>query len=164
MPREIRLSRGLVAVVDEKDFASLSACRWMAMPRDQTGAKYYASRAAGRKTIYMHRHILGAAVGQEVDHIDGDGLNNCRSNLRLCDHRLNCVNRRGYNPLSGFRGVYATPLATRWVAKISDGHRKLTHLGTFSSKEEAAVAYDRAASSLYGQFAVLNFPDERNVT
>ena len=108
----------------------------------------------------MHRFLLGLAMGDRrmVDHIDGDGLNNRRENLRVCTASQNagnsvlpCDNR------SGFKGVL--PRRLRWRAEIKIARRSI-FLGSFDSPDEAAHAYDAAAREFYGDFACVNFPRE----
>jgi hypothetical protein len=105
----------------------------------------------------MHRLILAAAAGQWVDHIDGDGLNNRRANLRICDPNQNAANSRRVPNTIGYRGVWRT-IYGRYYASITSKGRAV-RLGSFSTAIEAAVAYDEAAKELHGEFATLNFPE-----
>lgn len=104
----------------------------------------------------MHRAILGASLGEEVDHRDGDGLNNIRRNLRACTHGRNTQNqRRPVHNTSGFKGV--SQKGNRWRAYIKfNGVQH--HLGTYDSAIHAAKVYDRSAQRLFGHFSRLNFP------
>lgn len=158
---EVPLTRGRRALIDECDGNHVLAHRWIARPVEQIrGENWYAFRTArspcGRKiTLYLHRVVLNAGPGSLVDHIDGDGLNCRRANLRFATRALNNVNRGFYEPASGYRGVYWS--RGRWSARISvGGHFK--SLGSFGEPEEAARAYDRAAAATFGEFARLNFP------
>ncbi len=106
----------------------------------------------------MHRVIKGAKAGQSVDHVNGNGLDNRRSNLRLCAHAENLRNRKIHkNNKSGFKGVRKRKESSLWRAEIRSNH-KFYFLGNFHSAEEAAHAYDAAALKLHGEFARLNFP------
>jgi hypothetical protein len=159
--RLIPLTRGLFATVDASDYPMLNAHSWCAAHRRNT---YYAVRFLGtgpaRITILMHRAILELAPGRvpEVDHIDGDGLNNVRTNLRVATHAQNIHNaRRRSDNVSGYRGVSRDSFNRKWRAAIMlDG--KLYQLGRFAEIDDAARAYDAAARRLHGEFARLNFP------
>jgi hypothetical protein len=161
--RQIPLSKGHIALVDDEDYDVLSRFNWCANER-YTGTVYAQTTIrgdSGRKTtLSMHRFLMNPPGKCVVDHIDGDGLNNIRSNLRICEHQDNCANR-SHNPhsKSGFFGVYKNDYAGhvgRYMAKIYDGKR-LIHLGMFDTPEEAAHARDRAAKKIHGTFARLNF-------
>lgn len=108
--------------------------------------------------IKMHREILGVPEGVQVDHRDGNGLNNQRYNLRQATHVQNGGNRRKFKGQSKFKGVRApqTP-KNGWRATIREGD-KAVNLGTHETEEEAARAYDRAAKEKWGDYARLNFP------
>ena len=129
------------------------------MPNDRGG---YAYRQEKRKTVYMHHQIMGKRPGEQIDHKDGNGLNNQRDNLRRCTQGQNFANRRRLpkSRAGKFRGVYQDgPHASRgqWWAQIKvDGRSR--RLGTFLSPEDAARAYDAAALEAWGEFASLNFP------
>lgn len=151
--KEIALTKGLTAVVDDGDFEALSAWKWTAF-RD--GKRFYAVRREGRRRILMHREIMRPRGGREIDHIDGNGLNNVRSNLRIVGRRRNAQNRRVVRGDIPFQGV-SKPAGRRYRAMISDGCRNV-HLGYFDTAEDAARAYDEAALRLFGKHARLNFP------
>jgi hypothetical protein len=153
----IPLPHGLFTIVDAED-----------APRVTTGHKWhldadgYAVRGGGRaKTLNekLHRVILNAPKGSEVDHINGDKLDNRKCNLRFVTHQQNCAGapKRRSNT-SGYKGVTWEPRATAWRVYIRiDG--KQVHLGHFKDLEEAARAYDAAAVEAWGEFAHRNFPD-----
>lgn len=149
--REIPLTKGYVALVDAADFDWLRGFSWQVHERPHT---QYATGRVGGRMERMHRVILGAGSGVIVDHIDGNGLNNTRANLRFCTAAENARNMGCKNP-AGLKGV--RPRQDKWRAAIwLDGRQR--SLGTFASVEEAARAYDAAAVSAYGDFARLNFP------
>lgn len=152
---EIRLTQGKVALIDDCD-SELASLRWYAAKR---GNAFYAvrhkPRELGHGIVYLHRLVLGATAGLEVDHINGDGLDCRRTNLRLATPSENRRNQRRANA-SGFKGVHWNPSNRGWVASIKV-HKKVHHLGTFSDAAEAARAYDAAAIRLHGEFARLNF-------
>lgn len=140
-------------IVDARDFKALSKFKWYAQKGRKT---FYAARnisLGGRKhkIVFAHQHIAGTHPG-ETDHIDGDGLNNRRSNLCSATKSQNRLNASSKLLKKGFRGVSIHPnfakLKKPWMAKISiDGRR--VHLGYFQSPKEAAAAYDVAASGRY---------------
>lgn len=142
------------AKVDDVDFERVSARNWYAVSRD--GLVY--AESAQSPQIMMHRFILGAPSGGVViDHINGDPLDNRRSNLRICSQRDNARNcRRGKNNKSGFKGVSWKADIGKWRARIMVDRKEIS-LGAFNSAEEAAKAYDAAAVQYFGQFARLNF-------
>lgn len=166
MSVEIQLTQGKVAVVDDCD-ADLAALKWCAH-RPAHQRSWYAVRGyrlpGGRQvTERLHRVVWarahpGAPAPAEVDHADGDGLNCRRSNIRAAEHRSNLKNQRlRRDNSSGFKGVSWSKALGRWAAYIrADGRRKF--LGAYAAKEEAAMAYDRAARQLHAEFAALNFP------
>lgn len=159
---ELPLTRGFTALVSAEDRELVEGRKWQAFTTHP--GKTYAIRhdyvGDGRyRTVYLHRLILGAAKGEIADHINGNSLDNRRENLRLADASLNCVNKRHYKPASGFRGVYATPYG-RWRAVLWF-RRKQYSGGTHERPEDAAAAYDRLAIEHFGDFAVLNFPEQK---
>lgn len=151
--RELQLPSGLVALVDEDDFESvLAAGPWHAK-RDGPRTTYVVKTPKPRVQIYLHHFLTN---WPETDHINGDGLDNRRSNLRQVTHRQNMANQRlRRDSKSGYKGVNRS--RSRWQAGIKVDYRQ-RHLGTFETAEEAARAYDAAAIAAWGEFARLNFP------
>jgi hypothetical protein len=150
------LTRGFETLIDDEDSVRLSEFRFNAM---LCMGKFYA--ASNRlKRIYgsklLHRVILEAPEGMCVDHINGDTLDNRRSNLRLATHKQNMQNRKKHNCKNPYKGVYEKR-SGRYTAMIFD-NSKLKYLGVFDSAEEAAKVYDARASIIFGEFARLNFP------
>ena len=154
MTREIQLTRGMVALVDDVDFERAVCFEWSAAKR---GAQlWYAKRSASprphRSWEYLHRFILGVVdPSVRVDHKNNDGLDNRRLNLRVASHGQNCQNSRPRSS-SGFKGVDWHSGDGRWRARCGG-----VHIGEFDSAEEAAVAYDRVALEVYGKDAFVNF-------
>lgn len=150
---------GLYAIVDDEDHARISRHDWWADVRKRTTYAYRTIRVNGRRTsLRMHREVLRRCRG-EVDHVNGDGLDNRRSNLRTATRKQNAHNSRG-NGIS-YKGVTFQPRLKRypWQARIaSDGEQM--HIGYYASSIEAARAYDRAARYHFGEYACLNFPND----
>jgi hypothetical protein len=164
--REIPLTQGQVAIVDDADYDALSTYRWCAHRDRMT---FYADRHAslpdgGRTTVRMHRQILGVAPGVEVDHENGNGLDNRRENIRICTHQENQWNANKWaRATSRFKGVSWEKSRRRWVAairlrgKAQRGRPRAVWLGRFTDEESAARAYDAAARKHFGDFAACNF-------
>lgn len=158
MTREVSLSRGLVALVDDADFERVTSIgKWYADPSSKT---YYARRNYWRNgrcmSLRMHHVVSGLSY---VDHANGNGLDNRRANLRPATDSQNAMNRglRSDNR-SGFKGVSWSRARDRWVVEIQE-HGVSHHLGIFTDLIEAAHAYDAAALTYFGEFARLNFPE-----
>ncbi|MDP3066624.1 MAG: HNH endonuclease, partial [Methanobacteriaceae archaeon] len=135
MVKKIELTQGKVALIDDEDYDWLSQWKWCARKGKHT---YYATRNVylgifdGKektKTIWMHRLVAGTREGFVTDHVDGDGLNNQRENLRECSNRQNMQNQRK-SGTSRFPGIYWNKVAKKWIAQIRvNGKRKF--LGYF---------------------------------
>jgi hypothetical protein len=154
--RKIKLPLGQYAIVDADDYEKLAKDDWYSMEKSCKG-KYYAGRIGGGKIASMHRVIMNAPAGVCVDHIDGNGLNNRKSNLRLASSSQNNCNRKAFsNRSSKYKGVSRAKGRTKWRASICYQGLK-ENLGYFKNEEDAARAYDKAAKECQGEFANLNF-------
>ena len=154
---EIPLSQGKVAIVDLADYPLVSGKKWTA---HNGNGRWYAFRNIPdhKGTELMHRVIMGAKKGEQIDHQDCDGLNNRRANLRFSNQSQNLANQRlRSNNTSGFKGVCWDKTTTKWKATFKS-KRKQHHIGLFEKVEDAAKAYDLYALEEWGQFARLNFP------
>jgi hypothetical protein len=150
--REISLSRGLIAQIDDTDSELVNRYAWFA--EDYRGK--FRARATGTK-IYMHRLIMGDPPdGHEIDHINGDALDNRRSNLRFCTRSQNAQNRgkRKGTTQSLYKGI--TRNKKGWQARITVDGKRIS-LGLFKNELEAALAYDTKAKELFGEYAKCNF-------
>jgi hypothetical protein len=157
---KVPLSQGKVALIDDEDAPRVLQHKWTYTRVNQRRAYAQTKIRVGAKqrTLYMHRLILDAPAGELVDHINGNGLDNRRENLRLATVAQNTRNsRQRRGSAAGYKGVRRR--GDKWQARIAVNSKQI-HLGVFSSKEEAAQAYDTAAREHFGEFAVLNFPAE----
>lgn len=159
--KTIPLSRGLEAIVDDSDYEWLAQWKWC-VTSPKPGRFYVVRRlpneACGKrgKIQQMHRLLSGAEPGELVDHVNGDSLDNRRSNLRKCSAPQNTSNRsRTRRSTSGFKGCYWSKLERKWKASIGVSGRVI-NLGTYPAKISAAIAYNIAAVQLHGEFARLN--------
>ncbi len=153
--KEISLTRGVSAVVDDDDYEKLSQYNWQARVQTYTGL-FRAKRTGKEKEVDMARQIMNCPDGLEVDHINGDLLDNRKCNLRICTHQENMRNRRlQKNNTTGYRGVSYASRDGIYTAQIYL-NRKCIRLGRFKTPDAAAIAYNDAAKIHYGEFAKLN--------
>ena len=155
-PLLIELTYGKYAIVDAQDYDRLKRYNWCALKGAQT---FYAKTFhLSGAILSMHRLILNAPKGLFVDHIDHNGLNNRKSNLRLCTNQQNLRNKLPRPGCSSkYKGVSWSKARSKFRANIYL-NRKAIHLGYFDSEIAAARAYDKKARELFGEFAFLNFP------
>jgi len=169
MVKEIPLTQGQVAMVDDEDYERVSEFKWYAH-WDLRGRTYTARRGKlvsesedGKLGhIFLHRFVMDVPKGAEIDHRDHDTLNDQKSNLRICTHSQNNMNKLKWKGCSSrFKGVSWKKERLKWRAQIQKDNKQ-HHLGYFNSEEESALAYNKAASKIFGDFAVLNdVPDAR---
>lgn len=155
--KEISLTQSKVALVDAEDCEWLNQWKWCA--NLQHGI-FYATRHiyknGKRKSIYMHREIIKLLDNMFIDHINRNGLDNRKSNLRICNKSQNAMNReRQINNKSGYKGVCWGKQCKKWRAYINI-NKKPTSIGLFKTKEDAALAYNETAIKYHGRFAKLN--------
>lgn len=148
--KSINLTKNFVAHIDDEDEWVLAGRKWVA---SFSGRKWYVVRGKGKTREYLHRLIVGAGKGVVVDHIDGDTMNNTRSNLRICSKQQNSWNSKKRESFSGFKGV--AQHKDRWTARLTINGKNL-YLGLFDNKQDAAISYNEAAKRHFGAFARLN--------
>ena len=150
--KQIPLTQNKFALVDDKDYEYLSKFTWQCN-------KGYARRSWRENGIVknqlMHREILKAPVGRQVDHVNGNRLDNRRSNLRLCTAQGNNRNVNSRIGISGYKGVQWYSKIKKWSAVITVNY-KHKYLGSFDDPKDAAKAYNKAAIEHFGEFAKIN--------
>lgn len=150
----VPLTRGYVAVISAADVPLVEGFNWTAAPDGRTVYAYRMVMRDDRKQrmLYMHRAVTRAQPGMLVDHIDGDGLNNTRANLRLVGHRENAMNKKTpATSQSGLKGATFNKRQGRWKSAIVTRGRQI-YLGYFDTKEEAHAAYVKASAEIHGIF------------
>lgn len=162
----IPLTQGFEAIVDNTDKTWLTQWSWCILHGYAARSKTLMNNEGKRvhRTLYMHREIMAPLPGFDVDHINGNRLDNRRENLRICTHQQNLFNSKlSAANKSGYRGVSWDTNNRRWVVQIRL-NGKPYYIGAFRDKHEAARAYNEHALKFRGEFAVLNtiWPDDLN--
>lgn len=166
--KHIELSRGLFAIVDDADFEYINQWKWFAKSNGKFKNGFYAARSVHFKneqgknsgrTVFMHRVILGidgvSHKIHEADHVNHNGLDNRKCNLRLADRSKNCSNKRKKeNTVTAFKGV-SVQKNGRFNAHIKHKQKNIS-IGSFDTPVQAAMAYDLKAKELFGEFANTN--------
>ena len=151
----IKLTQGFSTKVDDEDFEVLNKYKWTI--RRYKGSGYAVRKdGAGGQNIYMARVIIDAVAGDIVDHINRNPLDNRRINLRTVTRSENGINRAIHkNNTSGYRGVSFDKTSQRWIVHVTKDNKRI-NVGPFKDKDEAALAYNKAAETHHGEYAVLN--------
>lgn len=162
----MELTKGKFCLIDQESVDIISEHNWHCTALHGSSLYYAATnvrKGDRQKQVLMHRLIMGCRAGQEVDHIDGNGLNNQRSNLRLATHQQNLFNqKKRAGGTSSYKGVSWCKRSEKWLSQIMI-NKKTKFLGYFADELSAAVAYDTAAIALFGEFARKNFSDSVNL-
>lgn len=159
MARIIPLTKKQVAIVDDEDFDRVNQYKWYAHKGSRNQC-WYAARTTRkllgpRKIEWLHRFIMQPKDDEQVDHINGNGLDCRKSNMRRCNVTQNIHNRPAHRDAStGYKGII--PKNKKWMAQIQVNKHRLI-IGYFDSPLEAALAYDEKARELLGEFAHTNF-------
>jgi|ERR1041385_1354742 hypothetical protein len=146
----------LQAMVDDEDYDRVSKYAWWLAVN---GRYVLSSWKINGRYLYLHQFVMNTT--ERWDHKDGNGLNNCKENLRPCTHSQNLHN---VGPRKGkkYKGVYWSRQNKAWLVQITKD-RKWIYGGSYSTEEAAARAYDRLAKKYHGEFAHLNFPEEGSI-
>lgn len=163
--KEIQLTQGKVALVDDEDYDYLSQWKWYAHKTSPKAHTFYAVRTKRKDEdinhgrVYMHREILRCKLEQPCDHKDNNGLNNQKHNLRACSVSQNRANQqKGARNSSQYKGVCYFKnrgYGNAWIAYIQ-ANKKRYNLGYYKNETEAAIAYNNKAIEIHGEFAKLN--------
>ncbi len=146
------LTKGSIAIVDPDDLEILSETNWCCC---NIGGFLRAQRCRNGKKEYMHRIIMDAKNGKIVDHINHDTLDNRRYNLRICNKSQSQWNKKAQGGTSKHKGVCWSKRVEKWIVSIGYKNKRI-HIGYFCNEEEAAIAYNKEAIRLHGEFAFLN--------
>ena len=158
MSRRLRLSKGQTTLIDDEDYPLLTRYKWHLTANGAVQGSIPTGRR-GSKHILMHRMIMNAPPNVQVDHKNGDRLDNRKENLRLCNNAENNRNvglRKKKGRTSPYKGVSWCKNTNKWRAGITLNYRWI-HLGRFIDPKEAALAYDNAAMLYFGEFSRTNF-------
>lgn len=158
--KEIPLGGGLLAVVDDCDWDAVKMHHWYAY-KGRRGTMYVATKLPGNACVALHRFILRPAPNQQVDHIDRNGLDCRRKNLRVCSASQNQANKVSRSDCKNpYKGITFNKKRHRWVAQITKDYKNY-NLGMYTTAVDAACAYDDAAVEMFGDFARINFPERK---
>lgn len=157
--KEIQLTQGQVALVDDWNYEDVNQWKWYAMWDKHTKSFYamrHTSKSSGAKPVLMHSYIAKTPKGMKTDHINHKTLDNQEANLRVCTNSQNLMSRgKQSNNTSGYKGVSNN--RGKWRAQIRT-NGKVKFLGYWDTPEDAAIAYDVASRLIHGEYGFQNFP------
>lgn len=139
------------AIVDDEDYDWFTQWDWYA--NELRPGKFYVRRSASME--YLHREVICVPKGKQVDHINGNPLDNRKANLRLCNNEQNNSNKKKYPGKNNYKGTHLHKKSKKWLAKIKVKNKDI-YLGSFDNEIDAAKAYNAAAIKYRGEFAYLN--------
>ena len=154
----IKLTQDKYAIIDDEDFKLVDQYKWHVL---KTSVNNYAATNAGgrknRKYILMHKLILDYFGFSDIDHINGNALDNRKQNLRICSRQQNIRNKKKCNKIcsSQYKGVWFRKDTQKWSSEITVDYKKIC-LGCFVNEVDAAKAYNEVAREYFGKFAKLN--------
>lgn len=151
------LSYDKFTMIDDEDFEYFNQFRWY------YDIGNYAYRRIKTKKIWLHRALMKSSKDFVIDHIDGNGLNNQKSNLRICTHQQNIMNRNKNIGNNKYRGIYTYPYnPNRWCVSLKRriNNKIIRYRGSTTSEESAILLYNQKAKEFYGEFAKLNIIKE----
>lgn len=152
--RKIELTQGRYTLVNDEDYEYLNQWKWCVNSCNMVLRG--TSKNGKQKSILMHRVIMQPPSDLQIDHKNGNRLDNRRNNLRICTQSQNCMNRKATTKgISGYKGVTQYIDGERWIARIEVENKKI-RLGLFNDIKKAALAYNKAAQKYHGEFALLN--------
>ena len=156
--KKIPLTQGKFALVDDADYEWLSKWKWCYHSRGYAARGQYNPVTKKITQIFMHRLIMNPLKSMIIDHVNHNGLDNRRCNLRICTREQNAYNSRSHkNSASQYKGVHWGKLTQNWRAEITCKGKRI-HLGVYTNEKDAARAYDNKAIELFGVFAKPNLP------
>ncbi len=154
--RYVALTQEKFAMVDAEDYERVNRYKWCVSGKGNT---LYAYRKDHGRNVYLHQFLMKPRKGKVVDHIDHNGLNDRKGNLRVCNKHQNMLNRRPAVRSSQYKGVRRCRWNGKWYATLRHNGATI-RLGPFDHEIDAAQAYDRKAYEFFGEYAYLNFPQE----
>jgi len=147
-----------IILIDDEDYELIKDYTWCVVKDSNTfySLTHIKTNKYKKKNIFLHRLIMNLKKGEICDHINGNGLDNRKSNLRLCSYQQNNMNRKSWkNSTSKFKGISWNKLAKKWKVTIGKDKKNI-HLGYYENEFDAALVYNGAAKYLHGEFAKLN--------